>query len=234
MQPAASHAEIALKDGTIRFDPRRVVHPGAFLFDSAAPENRAQPVQVGGRQAAWYTQGEYGAGVLRHYRRGGLIARFSRDRYLWTGVSRVRSFAEFGLLQIMHAQGLPVPAPLAAVYWRSGMTYRAAILIERLPRVQTLAKALDQPSHQAVADAIFSMHQAGIWHADLNAYNILLDDHGKAWLIDFDRGHGRGVSPLQRRNNLLRLRRSLEKVAGPAGLAYWKILDEAYGRCMQR
>lgn len=231
MQPAVRSAEIALEDGAIRFDPGRVGHPGAFLFDPEAPQNRAAPVQVGGRQGAWYTQGEYGAGVLRHYRRGGLIARISRDRYVWAGAGRVRSFAEFELLQNMHAQGLPVPVPLAAAYWRSGMTYRAAILIERLPHVQTLAKVLDRPSHQAVAEAIFSMHQVGVWHADLNAYNILLGDDGKVWLIDFDRGRGNGVSPSQRRNNLLRLRRSLEKVAGPVGVAYWETLDKAYRRC---
>ncbi|TAL89910.1 MAG: 3-deoxy-D-manno-octulosonic acid kinase [Candidimonas sp.] len=231
MRLAAPCSELGLPNGTMRFDPGFLAHPGAFLFDPGAPQNQATPVQVGGRQAAWFTQGEYGAGVLRHYRRGGLVARLSRDRYVWAGEGRVRSFAEFELLRAMRAEGLPVPAPLAAVYWRCGMTYRAAILIERLPHVQTLAKALDQPSHQAVADAIFSMHQAGVWHADLNAYNILLDDHGKAWLIDFDRGHGNGVSPSQRQNNLRRLRRSLEKVAGPAGIAYWETLDKAYRRC---
>ena len=36
--------------------------------------------------------------VLRHYRRGGFIARISQDRYWWSGEDRVRSFAEWRLL----------------------------------------------------------------------------------------------------------------------------------------
>jgi 3-deoxy-D-manno-octulosonic acid kinase len=221
---------LALSHGAMRFDSRRLAHAGPSVFDPAAADNRAVPVQVGGRQAAWFTQGEFGAGVLRQYRRGGMIARLSRDRYCWTGAERTRSFAEFGLLRYMRERGLAVPAPLAAAYWRNGFTYRAAILVERIANVQTLAKVLEQPSHEAVARAIFAMHQAGVWHADLNAYNILLDEEGKAWLIDFDRGHRRGVSSRQRRANLLRLRRSLDKVAGSAGVAYWEELDRVYWR----
>ncbi|OWT56289.1 hypothetical protein CEY11_19750 [Candidimonas nitroreducens] len=74
------------------------------------------------------------------------------------------------------------------------------------------------------------MHQAGVWHADLNAYNILLDRQGAAWLIDFDRGRRGKLTPRQRRDNLLRLRRSLLKVAGEPGLAYWQGLEQAYRR----
>jgi 3-deoxy-D-manno-octulosonic acid kinase len=236
--PQDSCAELALPGGAMRYDPRRLAHPGGFLFDPRAPANAAVPVGEGGRQAAWFTQGEYGAAVLRHYRRGGLVARISRDRYVWTGAQRSRSYAEFDLLRYLHARGLPVPAPLAAAWWRSGLTYRAAILIERLPGVTALASTL-QPSRvarpgyssqQAVAAAIHALHRAGVWHADLNAYNILLDPQGAAWLIDFDRGRRGRLTPRQCRGNLLRLRRSLLKVAGERGLAYWQGLEQAYLR----
>lgn len=81
-----------------------------------------------------------------------------------------------------------------------------------------------------VAAAIVGMHDAGVWHADLNAHNILLDAAGKAWLIDFDRArdHGAPLSPALRVANMQRLRRSLEKVAGEAGIALWRALDRAY------
>lgn len=220
--------ELVLEGGTIRFDPDRIVQPGPFLFDPAAPQLHAAPVQVGGRQAAWYVSGDFGDGVLRHYRRGGFMARLSLDRYIWTGARRTRSFAEFELLDFMSRRGLAVPKPLAAMYWHNRTSYRAAILVQRIPKVQALAKVLGQPHHRAVARAIFAMHDAGVWHADLNAYNILLDERNQVWLIDFDRGRRRTATIRLRNANLLRLRRSLIKVAGTAGLDYWDNINRAY------
>jgi 3-deoxy-D-manno-octulosonic acid kinase len=220
--------ELVFTGGAMRFDPDRIARPGPFLFDPAAPQLQAMPVHVGGRQAAWYVVGDFGSGVLRHYRRGGLMARLSLDRYIWAGARRTRSFAEFELLDFMSRRGLAVPKPLAAIYWRHAASYRAAILVERIPNVQALARALTEPHHRAVAGAIFAMHNAGVWHADLNAYNILLDERNQVWLIDFDRGRRRAATTRLRNANLLRLRRSLIKVAGRAGLDYWNEMNHAY------
>jgi len=231
-RPAAR--EVRFDGGAIRYDPDRIVTPDRSLFDPASPGSDAVAVGAGGRQAAWYVQGSFGAGLLRHYRRGGLMAKLSADRYVWTGARRTRSFAEFELLRFMAARDLPVPRPLAAAYWRSGATYRAAIIVERIANVQTLAHMLGVPHHESVAAAIFAMHEAGVWHADLNAYNILLDTQGSVWLIDFDKGKRRNMPPNRRRDNLLRLRRSLIKVAGSPGLEYWNRLDMAYWRLARR
>lgn len=217
---------LAFASGAMCFDPRRVSAPSEALFDPANPSLGAAPVQVGGRRSAWFVSGEFGPALLRHYRRGGLVARISRDRYLWTGASATRSFAEFRVLRYLHERGVPVPAPLAGAYWRTGPVYRAAILIERIPGVRTLAEALEAP--QAVARAIFALHEAGVWHADLNAYNILLDEAGQAWLIDFDRARRRAMSARLRRSNLLRLRRSMHKVAGERGVDCWTRILRAY------
>src|SRR5690606_12669560 len=120
-------------------DANRVRHPGAFLFDPSSSELGAVAVGKGGRQAAWFVQGDFGSAVLRHYRRGGLIAKLSANRYIWTGATATRSFAEFQLLCFMYKVGLPVPRPLAAAYWRQGCTYRAAILVQRIAMVEPLA-----------------------------------------------------------------------------------------------
>ncbi|NYT86614.1 3-deoxy-D-manno-octulosonic acid kinase [Pollutimonas harenae] len=217
-------------DGAMRFDAAMVSDPGSALFDPASYELNAVSVEQGGRQAAWFVQGKFGRGVLRHYRRGGLIARLSRNSYIWTGASSTRSFAEFELLGFMHAEGLPVPRPLAAAYWRKGLAYRAAILVERIDGVKPLAVQWPSSDAAAVAAAIFAMHEIGVWHADLNAYNILLDVQGKAWLIDFDKGRRQRLHRKLRQDNLQRLRRSLLKVAGPQALPWWDELDRIYWR----
>ncbi len=222
--------ELEFNTGLMRYDARIITEPGAHLFDSATPELHAVPVAEGGRKAAWFI--DYGAyaGVLRRYRRGGWAARISSDRYLWSGPQSVRSLNEFDVLRSLYEAGLPVPRPFAAAYWRRGLAYRAAIIVERIPNVRPLATALDVADCEQVARSIYAMHEQGVWHADLNAYNILLDEERRAWLIDFDKA-SRPVLSLERRSaNLLRLRRSLVKVAGPRGLTWWDGLNRSYAK----
>ena len=208
----------------------RLGEAGPQLFDPARYGERARPVDAGGRQAAWFVHGEGWQGVLRRYRRGGMIARLSRDSYLWAGEDRTRSFREYRLLAAMRRQGLDVPAPLAAAYWRQGPVYRAAILVERIPGVKPLAQMLAEPLWEPVAAAIVRMHRAGVWHADLNAFNILIGGEGRVWLIDFDRGIQGRLSDRQRQGNLERLRRSLNKVAGTPASASGSSCATATGR----
>src|SRR5690606_6194258 len=162
--------------GAMLYDPDRVRAPAPELFDPAIYGQAAVRVGEGGRSAAWFVHGDSGAAVLRLYRRGGLMARLGRRDYLWLGERRARSFAEFGLLHAMWRDGLPVPRPLAAGYWRRGAFYGAAILVERIAGARPLVQVLDDGACcQAAALAIARMHRAGVWHADLNAHNVLLD-----------------------------------------------------------
>ncbi len=201
----------------------------AGWFEACRPD--AVPVGEGGRQAAWFVDGPHGPAVLRHYRRGGLRARLGRESYLWLGEFRVRAYAEVRVLDHLRRAGLRVPEPLGAAYWRGGGTslfYRNAILIARIAGAQALAGRLDRADPAAVAQAIAAMHAAGVWHADLNAYNILFDADDQVWLIDFDRARLGTVSPGQAEKNRLRLRRSLVKVAGARGAQWW----DALSRCL--
>ena len=200
---------------------------GAGWFDAGRPD--AAPVGEGGRQAAWFVDGPHGPAVLRHYRRGGLRARLGRESYLWLGESRVRAWAEIRVLDHLRRAGVRVPEPLGAAYWRtSPFFYRNAILIARIAGAQALASRLDRADPAAVAQAIAAMHAAGVWHADLNAYNILFDADDRVWLIDFDRARLGAVSAGQAEKNWLRLRRSLVKVAGARGAQWW----DALSRCL--
>jgi 3-deoxy-D-manno-octulosonic acid kinase len=154
--------------------------------------------------------------VLRHYRRGGLIARVSKDRYFWRGEQQTRSFSEWQLTYHLHRAGLPVPAPVAARYKHDGLSYTADLITERIANSESLAQRLGTRSLSilvwiAIGRTIRSFHDLGVCHADLNAHNILLTLEGGVYLIDFDRG--RLMKPgLWCDSNLVRLRRSLEKV----------------------
>lgn len=207
-------------EGAIVFDPMALPQtPAPEWFDVDHWGKAAQLVGSGGRGAAWFVDVDWGAMVLRRYLRGGLMAKFSRDRYVWRGEESVRSFAEFRLLQILNANGLPVPAPLAAAYWRDGRRYQAAILLTRIIDVHSFGhRVLDDAASAPWAASgalIAAFHRAGLDHPDLNAHNLLFDDAGKGWMIDFDKARLRNPSESGwRRANLARLHRSLHKLGG--------------------
>ena len=201
-------------EGSIVFDPARLRQASRELFDPASHGDAARPVlDRGGRGAAWFVDGEFGAGVLRQYRRGGWAARASRDGYLWQGEARVRSLAEFRLLRRLRGFGLPVPAPIAAWYLRRGWRYRAAILVERVAGARSMVEAVnagDAP-WAAIGAAIAACHRHGAHHADLNANNILLDRLQQPCLIDWDRGRIEAAPGAWQQRVLARLQRSLAK-----------------------
>ena len=168
--------------------------------------------------------------MLRRYRRGGMIARLSRDSYLWAGEDRTRSFREYRLLAAMRRQGLDVPAPLAAAYWRQGPVYRAAILVERIPGVKPLAQMLAEPLWGAGGRG-HRPHAPGRRLAR-RPERVQYPDRrrGRVWLIDFDRGTQGRLSDRQRQGSLERLRRSLNKVAGTPASASGSSCATATGR----
>nr|WP_163501453.1 3-deoxy-D-manno-octulosonic acid kinase [Halomonas socia] len=170
-----------------------------------------------GRGTSLFVQAGTEQWVLRDYRRGGLIGRVIRDHYLWTGLARTRAFRELRLTAELHARGLPVPPPVAACVWRSGLSYRAALITGRLAGTRALAERLadaDASLLERVGTTIARFHAAGLDHVDLNARNLLVDAAGQVWLIDLDRCRLRQSGAWQAAN-LDRLARSLAKFDAP-------------------
>ncbi len=203
------------------FEPRYWIARGALLGNAS------------GRGAATIFEHEGRRFVLRHYRRGGLAARISIDRYLWLGEPRTRPLLEMQLTLRMHAAGLPVPMPLAARYELQGRTYRADIITEYLPDTSTLAQRLDSgevglTTWAAIGRCIRRFHDYGLCHADLNAHNILLRGDDGVFLVDFDRC-GRRKPGLWRDANLARLRRSLDALEDSRSE---RRFDEAQWQCL--
>ena len=190
---------------------------GEALFDPNFWSARGELAAVSaGRGAAWYV-GSSAPWVLRHYRRGGLIARISQDRYVWSGEDRVRAFAEWRLLFYLAQRGLNVPKPVAAFYRRGALTYRCDLITLRIANAEALSAALasaalSEPKWRAIGAAIARLHRHGVDHADLNAHNILLEKNSAVSVIDFDRGQLRAPGAWTS-GNLSRLQRSLAKIA---------------------
>lgn len=221
----------------ILFDADRITDPGAIPFDhrDSTPH---EPVVGAGRGGAWRVRVAGAVAALRQYRRGGLVARMLRSSYLWTGMERTRAFREWRLLAKLHADGLPVPAPLAARVVRTAWWYRAEILTEWLPDTRSLVTFLGQSEPEPrfwrrIGATLRAFHRKGACHADLNAHNVLIDGAGRVFVIDFDRGSLRDPAGRWTRANLARLRHSLEKVhATGAALYYtrdgWDALLDGY------
>lgn len=203
---------------------------GAIVFDATVSpqvehawfepdywrERDALQIQAGGRGGVAIVTTPVGECVLRHYRRGGVVAKLMGDRYLWTGAKRSRPFREFRLLAQIARRGLPGPVVVAARYRRHGLFYAADLITRRIADAQTLAERLaegelDGELAEEVGALVARFHRAGVWHADLNAHNILITP-GDLYLIDFDRGCIRTPHRAWQQSNLQRLHRSLLKL----------------------
>ncbi|TKB56275.1 3-deoxy-D-manno-octulosonic acid kinase [Ferrimonas aestuarii] len=179
-----------------------------------------------GRNPAWFLKLDERRAVLRHYYRGGLPGKVIKDWYLWPGLEATRPFKELALLEQLVRLGLPVSKPLAARVERSGLGYRADLITEQLCGCQDLVGALTQgelPKSRwfELGALLRRFHDAGVYHADLNARNILLDEN-QFFLIDFDRGELRQSEASWQQANLERLKRSLHKEMGRVDGLHWK------------
>ncbi len=216
---------LAVDRGAILFDPERVDEPGWGLFDRDRWQAlRALTAHSGGRGSIHFIEDRGRHWALRRYLRGGIVAHLVRERFLFLGEDRTRSFLELRLLSALLQKGLPVPAPVAAGYRRRRFTYVAELITERLVGAASLAEMLragrmNEKRWAEIGRCLRRFHDAGAQHADLTANNIMLGEKCDVWLLDFDRGRLREPGAWRERV-LNRLARSLEKVT--AGGIEWQ------------
>jgi 3-deoxy-D-manno-octulosonic acid kinase len=205
---------------------------GAILYDKAIinqiSEDRFEPAGwlhsepltgahgSGGRGNTMYVGNIPRQFVLRHFMRGGLIGKLVRDRYVWTGEDNTRSFREWRLLAKLAVNNLRVPRPAAARYCRFGPTYTDDIITVRIPAVSPLSEYIavrsrDEAFWRSTGASIREFHACGVFHADMNAYNLQIDSAGRMWMLDFDRGRLLPPGAWQQKT-LGRLHRSLVKI----------------------
>ncbi len=236
------HAIHTEKSLSIAYDASLMAVPGVDYFSVDYWRSRQALVgEAVGRGSAWFIEASFGPVVLREFLRGGWVAKLSRQSYFFTTVARSRPFREYHLLAALYEQGLPVPRPVAALCKHHGFISTGALMTARIASVQTLADMLPgnqdgsdlQAGHwESIGKCIRRFHDAGVWHADLNARNILLDAGFQVYLIDFDRARFTPGKAVNGEGNLNRLKRSLLKLWPADALSAlqpaWAQLEAAY------
>lgn len=233
-----------IEERLIRAGNALVMHDAAIgredvlrVFDAAylRREGRALGERTG-RGAVCLLDRDREQWVLRHYHRGGIVARFVDDHYVWTGVDRARPFREWRLLARLGMLGLPAPRPIAARVVRELGLYRADLVTRYLPDTRPLSALLDTGADldrvwRDIGRMVRAFHDHGVQHPDLTAHNILLDLTGRPFLVDFDNAKLRPPGAW-RDAGLARLERSLRKVALETGSEFdadgWRELEAGY------
>ncbi|TVP52320.1 MAG: 3-deoxy-D-manno-octulosonic acid kinase [Halomonadaceae bacterium] len=233
--PDSAERRLTLPQGSMLVRPELASEATPDWFSPQWWGTAARPVSSGGRGSAWFIAHDTHQWVLRHYSRGGLAAKVSQRTYGYLGGDKVRSFAEFRLLNHLLAQGLPVPEPIAALLERPGrLTYQAAIVVRTIAGAKPFAEYLGEDNPELwyrVGELVRRFHAAGVDHADLNCHNILVTSQG-LYLIDFDKGKlRRGDRKNWQVGNMERLKRSVLKLVGPnhePTRALWAQLQAGY------
>ncbi|GEM76049.1 3-deoxy-D-manno-octulosonic acid kinase [Vibrio sagamiensis NBRC 104589] len=200
----------------IWFDDQIISNPRQSLFDAQYWQEQDKVVgSASGRGTTWFIQLNDLQAALRHYRRGGLFGKLVEDHYWFTGWEQTRSLQEFNLLRVLIESSVNVPRPIAARAVKTGLTYQADLLSERIPNAQDLVsflqeKPLSEAMYQKIGQEIAKMHNVNVNHTDLNIHNILIDNQEKVWLIDFDKCRQQSDGDWKQ-GNLERLKRSFFK-----------------------
>ena len=183
-----------------------------------------------GRATAWFFCHHDLTAVLRHYWRGGLVGKVLSDQYLYRGVEKTRVYQEFALMMQLIKLGLNVPMPIAAKICVQGLIYRGDIITQAITGAQSVldvlkTRPLTRQELEQIAHTIADFHNHGVYHADLNINNILFDETGEVYIIDFDRGELKPPASHWQQANMTRLARSFHKEQGRNQVMHWQPSD---------
>jgi hypothetical protein len=131
-----------------------------------------------------------GAVAVKSYHRGGLIRHLVHRRYLRLGKTRAQK--EYEMLCHVRRLGVSAPEPIAFA-WRGGLFYAAWLVMREIRAAVSLAElgrsragSLGQ-AFPAVSAEIAHLIRLKIRHADLHPGNLLVDEAGRVFLVDFDK-----------------------------------------------
>ena len=169
------------------------------LIDCFQSPGGVAPPRLGGRQSTSRIHlPDIGPVVIKHFRRGGLLALLIEKTYC--GIGKKRSQIEFEQMRKARQLGVQTPKPVAFAF-RGRIFYQNWLITEQIPAVQSMA-ALAKTAPLRVEGALHALGRQigvlidhGILHADFHPGNVLVDDSGKVYLVDFDKTATYGGSP---------------------------------------
>lgn len=145
--------------------------------------------------------------VVKHYRRGGALGQLISSVYLDSGLRRPE--VELELLAFLKGQGVRVPEPVASVT-KGSLFYRGWLATKEIPAVQSLPSVdrscldlLERALDNVVVE-IRKLIGLKVHHVDLHPGNVLMDQSGEIWLVDFDKATVGQSSPKELRELYLR------------------------------
>jgi 3-deoxy-D-manno-octulosonic acid kinase len=179
---------------------------------------------LGGRTSVFAGQiNGIGEVVVKYYTRGGFVRHFVKRKYVRWG--KIRSRAEFELLQKVRQLGINAPRPIAYAY-QGALFYKAWLVTEEIKQHQTLAQLSFTDPDLAylltgkVALQISTLIHNEILHVDLHPGNVLVDHNKNIFLIDFDKTRFTKYRKDKLRNKYIeRWKRAVIKHRLPEGLS---------------
>ena len=212
-------ADYAGKRAAIGFQPfeadgwRGWAADGGGVIRALTRPEEGSPLQAAGRGAVYrHPLGDSGEdeALVRICRRGGLTGKALGQAYLIGN----RPMRELRVHTYAYRAGLPSAAPIGIAWRRRGpflFGRFATKLIAGAVSWRDWLRAGNGARAAEVGEVIRAFHDRGVYHADLNVHNVILDGQ-RVYLIDFDKARVRlPLSRGRRAANLLRLRRSMEK-----------------------
>ncbi|GAB6094670.1 hypothetical protein JCM14469_09220 [Desulfatiferula olefinivorans] len=146
---------------------------------------------LGGRaQVAVTHLDNEGPVIIKYYKRGGLMRHLSRDAFFRSGKPRPR--LEYEMLEKVRNLGIPCPEPLIWAI-RGSMFYRAFLITRTIENNRSLIELFHDDETagitalQTAADHAKRLIEHHIHHVDLHPGNVLVDESGTVYLIDFDK-----------------------------------------------
>ncbi|MBI5779439.1 MAG: hypothetical protein HZA49_08290 [Planctomycetes bacterium] len=189
--------------------------------------------------------GKEDEGVIRVYRRGGLAGLVLPDIFN----NARRQLNELVLTEMGRMNGVPLPEIMGLqIKWVLPFFYRARIVVKKVSDAVTLEETLSFLAKEgdnrkelytkkinliaSLVKAIRQLHNAGIYHRDLNIRNILVKRGGldfTSYIIDLDKSAyelgSKGLSLDKRIDNLIRLNRSLDKMLFKTGQSFRSVIS---------
>ncbi len=214
----------------VHADVTRALHEAGY---SPEADGELRPSELAGRAPLHELELLGECYLVRRFRHGGLLRRFTGSRFL----DPERPFRELILSDSLTRLGIPTPRVVAARARNLGFGWELDLVTRRIEGTLDLGHWLDclrrgevsersrRGVLEAVGDLVRRLHLHGCLHADLQPHNILvrpLPSGGQVelWLLDLDRSYFVDApAASQRRAQLERFYRHVarsERRRGPA------------------